>query len=142
MIGSATLHEGDTLLLVPGSAHRDERVFDAPDEFRIGRFPIFARLGLGELGLHRHLDAGPRTGLGRHPTHDNVVVGVFTRRRTAGTVPMASKEVMVDKLHKLRNAVTAELARANAERAVSPDIRNLSGIDKMLAWVTADLTPT
>ena len=31
------LHEGDTLLLVPGSAHRDERVFDAPDEFRIGR---------------------------------------------------------------------------------------------------------
>lgn len=32
-----TLHRGDTLLLVPGSAHRDERVFDDPDEFRIGR---------------------------------------------------------------------------------------------------------
>ncbi len=32
-----TLHEGDTLLLLPGSAHRDERVFDDPDEFRIGR---------------------------------------------------------------------------------------------------------
>jgi cytochrome P450 len=32
-----TLREGDTLLLMPGSAHRDERVFDAPDEFRIGR---------------------------------------------------------------------------------------------------------
>ncbi len=32
-----TLHPGDTLLLVPGSAHRDERVFDNPDEFRIGR---------------------------------------------------------------------------------------------------------
>lgn len=32
-----TLREGDTLLLVPGSAHRDERVFDEPDEFRIGR---------------------------------------------------------------------------------------------------------
>ncbi len=32
-----TLHEGDTLLLVPGSAHRDERVFDEPDEFRIDR---------------------------------------------------------------------------------------------------------
>jgi cytochrome P450 len=32
-----TLRPGDTLLLVPGSAHRDERVFDAPDEFRIGR---------------------------------------------------------------------------------------------------------
>lgn len=32
-----TLQPGDTLLLVPGSAHRDERVFDEPDEFRIGR---------------------------------------------------------------------------------------------------------
>ena len=32
-----TLSAGDTLLLVPGSAHRDERVFDDPDEFRIGR---------------------------------------------------------------------------------------------------------
>ncbi|MCW1959621.1 MAG: cytochrome P450, partial [Mycobacterium sp.] len=32
-----TLHEGDTVLLVPGSAHRDERVFESPDEFRIGR---------------------------------------------------------------------------------------------------------
>lgn len=32
-----TLQPGDTLLLMPGSAHRDERVFDDPDEFRIGR---------------------------------------------------------------------------------------------------------
>ena len=32
-----TLHDGDTLLLVPGSAHRDERVFDDPDSFIIGR---------------------------------------------------------------------------------------------------------
>lgn len=32
-----TLRSGDTLLLLPGSAHRDERVFDDPDEFRIGR---------------------------------------------------------------------------------------------------------
>ena len=32
-----TLREGETLLLVPGSAHRDERVFDHPDEFRIDR---------------------------------------------------------------------------------------------------------
>ncbi|MGI9163752.1 MAG: cytochrome P450 [Mycobacterium sp.] len=32
-----TLYSGDTLLLMPGSAHRDERVFDDPDEFRIGR---------------------------------------------------------------------------------------------------------
>ena len=33
----ATLHDGDTLLLVPGAAHRDERVFDSPDDFLIGR---------------------------------------------------------------------------------------------------------
>ncbi len=32
-----TLHPGDTLLLVPGSANRDERIFESPDEFRIGR---------------------------------------------------------------------------------------------------------
>jgi cytochrome P450 len=28
---------GDVLLLLPGSAHRDERVFDDPDDYRIGR---------------------------------------------------------------------------------------------------------
>jgi cytochrome P450 len=32
-----TLRAGDTLLLAPGSAHRDERVFTDPDVFRIGR---------------------------------------------------------------------------------------------------------
>ena len=32
-----TLHDGDVLLLVPGAAHRDERVFDEPDQYRIGR---------------------------------------------------------------------------------------------------------
>ncbi|AYE97891.1 cytochrome P450 [Mycobacterium paragordonae] len=32
-----TLSEGDVLLLLPGSAHRDERVFDQPDDFVIGR---------------------------------------------------------------------------------------------------------
>ncbi|HTY29455.1 MAG TPA: cytochrome P450 [Mycobacterium sp.] len=32
-----TLHDGDVLLLVPGAAHRDERVFEEPDDFRIGR---------------------------------------------------------------------------------------------------------
>lgn len=32
-----TLHDGDTVLLVPGAAHRDERVFDNPDAYRIGR---------------------------------------------------------------------------------------------------------
>lgn len=32
-----TLRDGDTLLLMPGSAHRDERVFEDPDSFVIGR---------------------------------------------------------------------------------------------------------
>jgi cytochrome P450 len=32
-----TIPEGDVLLLLPGSAHRDERAFENPDEFVIGR---------------------------------------------------------------------------------------------------------
>ncbi|GAB7141507.1 cytochrome P450 [Mycobacterium riyadhense] len=32
-----TLRQGDVLLLLPGSANRDDRVFDHPDEYRIGR---------------------------------------------------------------------------------------------------------
>jgi cytochrome P450 len=32
-----TIPEGDVLLLLPGSAHRDERVFDNPDDYLIGR---------------------------------------------------------------------------------------------------------
>jgi len=32
-----TIADGEVLLLLPGSAHRDERVFDNPDDFRIGR---------------------------------------------------------------------------------------------------------
>ncbi|MBV9090187.1 MAG: cytochrome P450 [Mycobacteriaceae bacterium] len=32
-----TIPVGEVLLLLPGSAHRDERVFDDPDEYRIGR---------------------------------------------------------------------------------------------------------
>lgn len=32
-----TIPEGDVLLLLPGSAHRDERVFDRPDDYLIGR---------------------------------------------------------------------------------------------------------
>ena len=32
-----TIPDGDVLLLLPGSAHRDERVFQDPDEYRIGR---------------------------------------------------------------------------------------------------------
>jgi cytochrome P450 len=32
-----TIPEGDVLLLLPGSAHRDERAFDDPDDYVIGR---------------------------------------------------------------------------------------------------------
>lgn len=32
-----TIPDGDILLLLPGSAHRDERVFDDPDSYLIGR---------------------------------------------------------------------------------------------------------
>ncbi|WP_197378761.1 cytochrome P450 [Mycolicibacterium mengxianglii] len=32
-----TIPDGDVVLLLPGSAHRDERVFDRPDDFVIGR---------------------------------------------------------------------------------------------------------
>jgi cytochrome P450 len=32
-----TIPEGDVLLLLPGSAHRDERVFDNPDDYLVGR---------------------------------------------------------------------------------------------------------
>ncbi len=32
-----TIPQGDVLLLLPGSAHRDERVFDNPDDYLIGR---------------------------------------------------------------------------------------------------------
>ena len=51
-----TLRNGDTLLLVPGSAHRDERVFDDPDEFRIGR-DIGSRLLSFGSGAHFCLGA-------------------------------------------------------------------------------------
>ncbi|OBF13409.1 cytochrome P450 [Mycobacterium sp. ACS4331] len=36
-IYDTTIPDGDVLLLLPGSAHRDERVFADPDEFIIGR---------------------------------------------------------------------------------------------------------
>ncbi len=32
-----TIPAGDVMLLLPGSANRDDRVFDAPDDYRIGR---------------------------------------------------------------------------------------------------------
>jgi cytochrome P450 len=36
-IHGTTIPDGDVLLLLPGSAHRDERAFDRPDDFVIGR---------------------------------------------------------------------------------------------------------
>jgi cytochrome P450 len=52
-----TIPEGDVLLLLPGSAHRDERVFDAPDDYVIGREigPRLLSFGSGAhfcLGAH------------------------------------------------------------------------------------------
>ncbi|MGO9925699.1 MAG: cytochrome P450 [Mycobacterium sp.] len=52
-----TLPEGDILLLLPGSAHRDERAFDNPDDFLIGREigPKLLSFGSGAhfcLGAH------------------------------------------------------------------------------------------
>lgn len=51
-----TLRKADTLLLVPGSANRDERVFDEPDEFRIGRDIGSKLLSFGS-GVHFCLGA-------------------------------------------------------------------------------------
>jgi cytochrome P450 len=36
-VGDCPVHRGDRLIAGLGSANRDERVFDAPDEFRVGR---------------------------------------------------------------------------------------------------------
>jgi len=52
-----TIPEGDVLLLLPGSAHRDERVFDNPDDYLIGREigPRLLSFGSGAhfcLGAH------------------------------------------------------------------------------------------
>ena len=52
-----TIPEGDVLLLLPGSAHRDERVFDNPDDYVIGREigPKLLSFGSGAhfcLGAH------------------------------------------------------------------------------------------
>jgi cytochrome P450 len=52
-----TIPEGDILLLLPGSAHRDERVFDNPDDYLIGREigPKLLSFGSGAhfcLGAH------------------------------------------------------------------------------------------
>jgi cytochrome P450 family 142 subfamily A polypeptide 1 len=50
-----TLREGDKVLMLYGSANRDEDVFDAPDEFRIDRDPN-PHLGFG-IGTHFCLGA-------------------------------------------------------------------------------------
>ncbi len=52
-----TIPEGDVVLLLPGSAHRDERVFDSPDDYLIGReiWPRLLSFGSGAhfcLGAH------------------------------------------------------------------------------------------
>jgi cytochrome P450 len=47
---------GDVVLLLPGSANRDERVFDAADEYRIGR-PIGTKLLSFGSGVHFCLGA-------------------------------------------------------------------------------------
>lgn len=51
-----TLADGDVLLLLPGSAHRDERVFENPDDFIIGR-QIGSRLMSFGSGAHFCLGA-------------------------------------------------------------------------------------
>ena len=51
-----TIPEGDVLLLLPGSAHRDERVFDNPDDYLIGR-DIGAKLMSFGSGAHFCLGA-------------------------------------------------------------------------------------
>src|SRR6478609_5268016 len=51
-----TIPDGDVLLLLPGSAHRDERVFDKPDDFIIGR-EIGAKLQSFGSGAHFCLGA-------------------------------------------------------------------------------------
>ncbi len=59
--GELTLYDtlipdGDVLLLLPGSAHRDERAFEDPDEFRIGR-EIGSKLQSFGSGAHFCLGA-------------------------------------------------------------------------------------
>jgi len=51
-----TIPDGDVLLLLPGSAHRDERAFENPDDFIIGR-DIGAKLQSFGSGAHFCLGA-------------------------------------------------------------------------------------
>jgi cytochrome P450 len=51
-----TIPDGDVVLLLPGSAHRDERVFEKPDDFVIGR-EIGSKLQSFGSGAHFCLGA-------------------------------------------------------------------------------------
>jgi cytochrome P450 len=51
-----TIPDGDVLLLLPGSANRDDRVFESADDYRIGR-DIGARLVSFGSGAHFCLGA-------------------------------------------------------------------------------------
>ncbi len=51
-----TIPDGDVLLLLPGSAHRDERAFDYPDDYIVGR-DIGAKLQSFGSGAHFCLGA-------------------------------------------------------------------------------------
>ncbi|AKK29548.1 cytochrome P450 [Mycobacterium sp. EPa45] len=61
VVGELTLYDtvipdGDVVLLLPGSAHRDERAFDRPDDYLIGR-DIGAKLQSFGSGAHFCLGA-------------------------------------------------------------------------------------
>jgi cytochrome P450 len=51
-----TIPDGDVVLLLPGSAHRDERVFENPDDYVIGR-EIGSKLTSFGSGAHFCLGA-------------------------------------------------------------------------------------
>ena len=53
---NTTIPEGDVLLLLPGSAHRDERAFENPDDYLIGR-DIGSKLQSFGSGAHFCLGA-------------------------------------------------------------------------------------
>ncbi|BBZ19286.1 cytochrome P450 [Mycolicibacterium gadium] len=55
-IYDTTIPDGDVLLLLPGSAHRDERAFENPDDFIVGR-EIGAKLQSFGSGAHFCLGA-------------------------------------------------------------------------------------
>jgi cytochrome P450 family 142 subfamily A polypeptide 1 len=80
-----TLKEGDKVLMLYGSANRDEDVFEAPDEFRIDRNPN-PHLGFG-IGTHFCLGAN----LARAEVK-TVFTELFARLRDIEIVPGAQLE--------------------------------------------------